>query len=130
MADRLLCFYGSLRRGERALQSLGIAERMRWVGPCSLRGTLYDLGTYPALVPGDDLIAADLFEMPDPETLAVLDDYEDYFPYCPEGSLYLRRATSLPSHDLEVETYWFNQPLLDAVPVTGGCWLKWRGIDV
>lgn len=120
-----LAVYGTLRPGGGALQSLGIAERMRWVGPCLLRGALYDLGEYPALLPGDNEVKADLFHAPDAETLAILDEWEEYT----EGdnaSLYLRKETALLSPALSAQIYWYNRSPMNAPKIDSGCWLSWQ----
>jgi gamma-glutamylcyclotransferase (GGCT)/AIG2-like uncharacterized protein YtfP len=71
--------YGTLKRGE-------VRERT-WprvplsVTEASVRGCLYDLGPYPALVEGGDQVGGELwqFSVDDlPVTLAALDDVESY----------------------------------------------------
>jgi gamma-glutamylcyclotransferase (GGCT)/AIG2-like uncharacterized protein YtfP len=71
--------YGTLKRG-------GVREKC-WprkplvVEVATVRGTLYDLGPYPALVEGNDLLEGELWHFAAdglPPTLAVLDQVEGY----------------------------------------------------
>jgi gamma-glutamylcyclotransferase (GGCT)/AIG2-like uncharacterized protein YtfP len=69
--------YGTLQRGE--------ARERCWprppqsVEPATVLGALYDLGSYPALVAGDDVVAGELWRFAAEdmaETLTVLDHVE------------------------------------------------------
>lgn len=71
--------YGTLQRGE-------VRERL-WprppvsIEPATVRGALYDLGPYPALVPGEDTVGGELWHIAAEDigvTLAALDRVEDY----------------------------------------------------
>ena len=59
----------------------------------------------PAEIPGD-VIPGDVFEVPDVETLAELDAYEDYRPEDPEASLFLRVETQVRMKDGRERTCW------------------------
>jgi gamma-glutamylcyclotransferase (GGCT)/AIG2-like uncharacterized protein YtfP len=84
MLEHLPIFvYGTLKRGQ-------CRERC-WPKPplrvqtAVTRGRLYDLGPYPALVPGDDLVRGELWHLDPgdlPETLEKLDAVEG----CVEGT--------------------------------------------
>ncbi|MCI0359106.1 MAG: gamma-glutamylcyclotransferase [Planctomycetaceae bacterium] len=71
--------YGTLQRGqvrERCWPRTPIA-----VEPATVRGALFDLGPYPALVEGDDTVAGELwrFALEDmPATLSALDAVEGF----------------------------------------------------
>lgn len=71
--------YGTLKRGqvrERCWPRMPLGIEV-----ATVRGTLYDLGPYPALVEGNDVIAGELwhFEEEDvPPTIAVLDEVEGF----------------------------------------------------
>lgn len=71
--------YGTLQRGQ--------VREQCWprppisIEPATVRGTLYDLGPYPALVPGDDTVGGELWHIAPPDiavTLAALDRVEGY----------------------------------------------------
>jgi gamma-glutamylcyclotransferase (GGCT)/AIG2-like uncharacterized protein YtfP len=71
--------YGTLMRGrsrERCWPHAPLA-----VEPATARGTLYDLGPYPAMIAGSDLVAGELWSIAPEhidETLRVLDAVEGY----------------------------------------------------
>ena len=73
MTVRLLV-YGLLRRGEPMHGLLAGAD---YLGDVRLEGyDLFDLGEYPAAVPGKGGITAELYELPSPAVLQVLDEAE------------------------------------------------------
>ncbi len=90
-----LFVYGTLKRGE--------CRQERWPRPpvevraATLRAALYDLGPYPAIGTGEDLVAGELWfiaaEQMD-ETLRVLDEIEGFG----QGGtdLYTRRDCRVP----------------------------------
>lgn len=71
--------YGTLKRGqvrERCWPHQPLA-----VEPATVRGALYDLGRYPALVPGDDVVAGELWCIAEEhleDTLTELDRVEGH----------------------------------------------------
>lgn len=104
--------YGTLQRGE-------VRERC-W--PCqplriewgTLRGQLRDLGEYPALVAGEDLILGELWHIAETdmeETLATLDEIEWYGQ--DDDDLYVREVVSchiLSGEERQAYTYRFAKP--------------------
>jgi gamma-glutamylcyclotransferase (GGCT)/AIG2-like uncharacterized protein YtfP len=73
MTVRLLV-YGLLRRGEPMHGLLAGAD---YLGDVRLEGyDLFDMGEYPAAVPGAGAIQAELYELPSPAVLEVLDEAE------------------------------------------------------
>ena len=84
-----LFVYGTLMTAA-AQARLGVAERKRLqhestsLGSATMRGRLYDLGAYPALVLADDakdLVYGELLKLVDPATsFAWLDAYENAAP--------------------------------------------------
>ena len=90
-----IAFYGSLMRGLGAQEKLRITDRLRFVGPCTIEGELYDCVDYPALRHGDGRVVAELFAVLDPSVVAILDEFEDYDPIRRRESLYLRESLDL-----------------------------------
>lgn len=91
-----LVLYGSLMRGLGAMESLGITARhIRYAGPCTCSGELFDLGDYPGLRPGSARVVGELHALIDPSVLTRLDDFEGYDPARPRESLYTRQRTEL-----------------------------------
>jgi gamma-glutamylcyclotransferase (GGCT)/AIG2-like uncharacterized protein YtfP len=71
--------YGTLKRGEARVRFW--PRRPQVIEPATVRGELYDLGDYPALIAGDDVVAGEVWQFAAadlPETLAVLDRIEGY----------------------------------------------------
>lgn len=75
MRDRI-AVYGTLKRAFGVQQRLGVANRLSYVGPCRLRGDLYDLGRYPGLAEGGGEVEAELFEVLDASVVPELDRFE------------------------------------------------------
>jgi gamma-glutamylcyclotransferase (GGCT)/AIG2-like uncharacterized protein YtfP len=105
--------YGTLQQGEELSHLWPHAPLA--VEAAVVTGRLHDLGPYPALVAGTDLVAGELWKL-DPEhmaaTLAVLDDVEDYGQEG-EDDLYVRTIVECRVGDGRVErafTYLFADP--------------------
>jgi gamma-glutamylcyclotransferase (GGCT)/AIG2-like uncharacterized protein YtfP len=108
----LLFIYGTLHPDRAPAEIAAAAGRLRPLGPATIRARVYDLGDYPGAILDPDAppIRGQLFAIPDAETLAALDRYEDYRPDHPEASLFLRveTAATLPDgtdHPCQVYTY-------------------------
>ncbi|QHN04918.1 gamma-glutamylcyclotransferase [Granulicella sp. WH15] len=89
-----LFVYGTLHP-ERAPEEIAAAVgKLRPVGQGTIRGKLYDLGEFPAVVVNGgrgQKVSGSVFALPDdPETLASLDDYEEFSPSDPTNSLFVR----------------------------------------
>lgn len=71
--------YGTLRRGYE--RQACWPRPPRSVQPVRVRGQLFDLGPYPALIPGDDWVVGERWVLAEADmdvTLAVLDDVEGF----------------------------------------------------
>ncbi len=78
--------YGLLRAGESGFAQFGLEEAFAPLGPCTLRGQLYDLGAYPGLVEGQGQVIGEIFEVRDPSVMPRVDAFEDYWPEDPARS--------------------------------------------
>ena len=90
-----LFVYGTLMRGE---SRRSILERFDPIGtePATISGRLLDLGAYPGLVEGEDVIAGELVRFETLESLLeTLDDIEDFVGYGADGSLFRRIVRSV-----------------------------------
>ena len=76
----LLFVYGTLLRGAGRAYTRELAPHAWFVGPARAQGRLFDLGTYPALLPSDDdsdQVVGELHALRFPErVLGRLDTYE------------------------------------------------------
>lgn len=104
--------YGTLKRGEERARSWPHAPRLiEWA---TIRGELRDLGPYPALLEGDDLILGELWHIAAEHlerTLAVLDEIECFGHE--EVDLYVRRVVSactLANEPREAWVYYLADP--------------------
>jgi len=88
---RAVFVYGTLKRGQER-EGCWPRKPLR-VASAEMRGQLYDLGPYPALVPGTDRVLGELWFLAEAdvaETLRVLDEVECYG--IEDVDLYVRRV--------------------------------------
>lgn len=91
--------YGTLQRGEERVHCWPHAPLA--VTPAVISAQLHDLGPYPAIVPGKDRVAGELWELrPEQlaETLRVLDAVEGYYGH-EKANLYVRRIVACNTQD-------------------------------
>jgi gamma-glutamylcyclotransferase (GGCT)/AIG2-like uncharacterized protein YtfP len=98
-------FYGTLM-DEPELRRLG-----RYLGPALIRGALYDLGAFPALVEEDGTVHGRLWAPDNNEGIRLVDWIEGYDPANPDASLYHRRRVLLLEPEIEAWAYvWPRSP--------------------
>ena len=104
--------YGTLRRGEVREECWPQAPLR--VQPATLGGELRDLGEYPALVAGSDMILGELWQFAAadiPATLARLDEIEWFGQ--DEWDLYSRRVVTCRTRvgeEFQAYSYWYANP--------------------
>ncbi|HEY7447234.1 MAG TPA: gamma-glutamylcyclotransferase family protein [Vicinamibacterales bacterium] len=132
MTDRVF-FYGTLMTGFNRRLRIGVDSKLRYVGRGSIQAILFDLGIYPAAVPGDGHVWGELFETDEPElVLAGLDSIEGYRPGDPEHSLYTRVQSPVTLEDgrtLQAWVYFYNAPLGQASQILSGDYLQYLEKD-
>lgn len=120
MSGNRIFVYGTLRPGGSAEARM---KNGRWLGSATARGRLHRLPDYPAMVDGEGVVAGDLFEADDPETLlAELDAYEGCGPDDPEPHEYRRAQIEVIHNDVK-STAWawlYNWPLDGATLIEDG----------
>ena len=92
MTKRLFV-YGTLAPGREPEPLRPMLARMTLVGPASIAGSLYDLGSYPgAILEGSaPPVFGQVFELPDDDSiLQALDDYEGFDPRQSDAGLFRR----------------------------------------
>ena len=104
----ILFIYGTLHPDRAPAEIAAAARRLTPIGPATIRGHLYNFGEYPGMILDDTAptIAGELFTVPDAETFAALDAYEDFRPAEPENSLFLRVETTATTHDGSHQPCW------------------------
>lgn len=119
--------YGTLMQGQGGQELAGVAGGMTYLGPCQLRGDLYDLGEYPGLVEGDGWIRGEVFSLRDRSVLQRLDAYEG----CVEGnpsSLFIRRSVHVAGHEESCWVYYYNGTAGEGVRVANGDWAAYTSV--
>ncbi|MEZ5655610.1 MAG: gamma-glutamylcyclotransferase family protein [Sphingobium sp.] len=116
--------YGTLRRGCLNDRARSLHASADWLGAARVRGRLYRVGWYPALLLDDraDYVIGDLFRLHDPSAmLAVLDDYEGVGCDFPEPWEYRREQIMVEtsSDRIAAWAYIFNLPV-DGLPMIAG----------
>jgi gamma-glutamylcyclotransferase (GGCT)/AIG2-like uncharacterized protein YtfP len=104
----LLFIYGTLHPDRAPREIASAARRLAPRGPATIRARLYNLGAYPGAVLDSSAppISGSLFAVPDTETLAALDAYEDLRPADPANSLFLRVETTATLPDGSHQPCW------------------------
>ena len=112
-----LFLYGTLRPELVPPRANPLTATLTPVGRGTIRGRLYDLGSYPGAVldAAADRIVGQVCRLPDEaaEALAALDRYEDYDPARPESSLYVR----VPVTGLDIRP---GGPIGNSAPAASG----------
>lgn len=94
--------------------------------PVTVKGTIFDLGSFPGVKLGEDgIFIAELVTVDD-ETLKRLDRYEGFYESSPEASLYIRRRYTDVTQDVDAWIYEFNHEA-SGREVLGGDWLVHTG---
>lgn len=122
----LLFVYGTLMRGLG--EDVQAKVRATFIGEGTIRARLYDLGEYPgAKLAGnrsDNSVKGELYRLHDPaHAVAVLDEYEGYFPSDPRGSLFIRELVPVTLKNREKRrawTYLYNRPVDDSRVIPSG----------
>lgn len=110
---RHLFVYGTLLPGMQASPLL--ADIARPAGRGRVQGRLYDLGEYPALVPGQpgEAVWGEVYQLLKPPAIEQIDRYEGFHPSRPT-SLFRRETAWVTMEDgarLQAWVYVYNRPL-------------------
>jgi gamma-glutamylcyclotransferase (GGCT)/AIG2-like uncharacterized protein YtfP len=122
-----LFVYGSLLVGERLhhyVSELGPLS----IEPATIRGRLFDLGSYPGLMlDGGALVRGERVRFADiSKALTILDEVEGFHGRNVRDNLYERRVVDLDGGP--AWTYLYAGPD-EGVPIPSGEWRRWRGQD-
>lgn len=129
----LLFAYGTLRGQLQRFLPTTLRDAVHLLGQATYRGRLYNLGTYPGVVPDPaHTVRGDLYALRRPEAariFAYLDAYEGCNPARPEAGEYRRVQDTvyLPSgHSLKAWIYLYNGDLSGARLIPSGDYLCCR----
>lgn len=117
-----LFVYGTLRSKVEIPVKQEIAKHWEVIGESEIKGKLYDMGDYPAAVPGDGAIKGEVYLINDPGAVfGVLDKYE--------GNAYSRKQepVTLPGGDtVQAWVYWYTRPVEDKMLISDKDYLAYR----
>lgn len=121
--------YGTLRRGCSSgahRRYLGGAD---FIGEGKVKGQLYPVNIYPGLVqnPEDYWALGEVYQLPNKDTLAALDDYEGVGSSFEEPQEYRRQVVEVvleSGEPIKAWTYIYNWPLNNLAPIASGDFLK------
>ena len=126
----LFC-YGTLLRDTAAPSMAALCRRLPRLAVASVRGCLYDLGTYPGLVLAEhcdddqSTVRGEVVAVQSASDWLRLDSYEGVDHARPERSLYNRIrtiATTDAGQEIECWAYVYNRDLRQAAKIDSGCW--------
>lgn len=128
-----LFVYGTLRRMHRITghqphpMHQVLAQHSHYVGMASCPGRLFDIGQYPGLLPPlrtGEQVVGELYRLKMPVlALALLDEYECYYPGQPRRSEYIREPWRVESAELGTVSAWvyrYNRPVRGLRQLVGG----------
>jgi len=116
--SHFLFVYGSLLSGFKSPAYEYISKYFKLRGNASVKGTIYDMGTFPVGTSNDTgrIIRGELYEIRNPKELsfilAQLDDYEGLYPDDGEDIYYKRElvaTTTEVGDEVIAWIYWYNK---------------------
>jgi gamma-glutamylcyclotransferase (GGCT)/AIG2-like uncharacterized protein YtfP len=115
-----LFVYGSLLRGMSLFSHM---QGSTFLGPAFTYADMFFLGFYPGIIPGDQVVYGELYEVP-LELLPEIDKVEDYIEIDSESSLYLRRPIAAyrfcDGQKVDASAYYYNRDSKDKPRIKSG----------
>ncbi len=93
-----------------------LAQQAKYIGNAKIKGELYQVSYYPALVQGERWIEGDVFLCP-PQVWPVLDEFEGITDSSPEYSRRLMPVWCDDGQYLEAWVYWYLKPTTHLVKI-------------
>ena len=127
--NRHLFVYGTLLSGDGHPMGVRLGREGRLIGTARIKGRLYDLGEYPALVetgPDDGDVHGEVYELTDPaSSFPWLDAYEGIVPGRQCEYERVERTVQLESGGaLTAWVYLYRAPLIGRRLIENGRWLS------
>jgi len=121
-----LFVYGTLLRG---LERNSVLDAAEYLGLARIQGSLYDLGSYPGLVEGDNFVIGELYEI-GWLILNKLDQIEGFDPNYPVQSLYQRKIKKITlladGTSINAVLYYFNTSIKKYPLINYGDYRRYR----
>jgi gamma-glutamylcyclotransferase (GGCT)/AIG2-like uncharacterized protein YtfP len=112
--------YGSLMKG------MALSPNMAgtcFLGKASISAELYLIEDYPGIIPGNNIVLGELYEVP-LSVLYQLDKIEEFDPNNPSNSLFIRKeieATTIPGNKKTISfVYYYNKSTHNKPIITTG----------
>ena len=123
-----LFVYGSLRSGFKHPAYEYISRYFRLISEATVKGKLYDMGSYPAAIPTKEecFIIGELYQLKNEKefdwAFEQLDDYEGVHAEDNEQSLYIRQQETVFVQGTTTTAwmYWYNAPIDDQPIIASG----------
>jgi len=117
-----LFVYGTLRSKVDVPVKHEIAKNWQVIGEAEIKGQLYDMGDYPAAVPGNGTIKGEVYLIK--ETTAVFSVLDKY-----EGDAYTRKLEPVTLPDgkqVQAWVYWYTKSVEGKMLITEKDYLVYR----
>lgn len=128
----LFVFYGLLKQGAAGSpEHINLDQHGVFKGACAFKGRMLDVGGYPGVVEGQNLVHGQRYQIEDVSIVPALDEFEDVT-NDRKTSLYIRKKVPLFT-SAGVETnrtawvYWYNQADKGFPIIMDGNWPLERG---
>ena len=125
-----LFVYGTLMSGSGHPMAARLGRESRLLGPARIRGRLYSLGWYPALVetgPDDGDVHGEVYALTSPEaSFRWLDAYEGIVRGQEDRSDYARVERPVlmaAGHEMKAWVYLYRAPIKGAPAIDSGRWV-------
>jgi gamma-glutamylcyclotransferase (GGCT)/AIG2-like uncharacterized protein YtfP len=113
-------------RGMGGQEEAGLGDDLRYEGPCTVPGSIYDLGPYPGLVLDNGSVKAELYEIKNISVFRALDSFERFEPSHRDTSLFVRTCIRLQNpKTIDAWVYLYNQDVSKAHRVVSGDWKQY-----
>lgn len=124
--DQYIAFYGTLMHEQHTAIRKHLQDKLVFRGKCLIPGRIYNMGRYPALkLDGDrDTVHGELYEIIDPNPLALLDDYEAHDNYDPSLPGFSRHLIQLASPEQTAWVYEYDGPVKEDQLIKSEDWYK------
>jgi gamma-glutamylcyclotransferase (GGCT)/AIG2-like uncharacterized protein YtfP len=135
MQNNYLFIYGTLRKEIAPSEFIhNLLDRYAdFVDDGYVQGKLYDIGSYPGLIPSDnseDKVAGEVFKLADSEeVLNTFDEYEGCSPRFPEPWEYVRKKVKVILKKGGIVNAWvyqYNLDISDKTLITSGDYLEFQ----
>jgi len=125
-SEEMFLAYGSLLTDQGGAEEEEAHRKLEPVGRCHIRGQLYSRGEYPALVPGEDAVEAELFRVREKSAFHLLDRLEHYDPGQRDTSMYRRRCIHVDELTVDAWIYFWNGPMDALEKIEHGSWSQFQ----